>query len=58
MKINPAHLLLLMLIFVFAPSIHAWITQGETAWYRPYIVWLLTIVFVYWSQRGKRLDEF
>lgn len=58
MRINPAHLLLLLLIFVFAPAINEWITQGGSAWYRPYLVWLGMIIFVYWTQRGRSLNEF
>lgn len=57
MRINPAHLLLMLLIFVFAPTINEWITQGSSAWYRPYLVWLGIIVFIYWTQRGRNLNE-
>lgn len=51
MNISPSLLLLMLVIFVFAPSIQEWITQGGTAWYRPYQVWLVVIIFIYWSQR-------
>ena len=51
MHISPPLLLLMLVIFVFSPSIQEWVTQGGTAWYRPYQLWLATIVFVWWSLR-------
>ncbi|ARN73495.1 hypothetical protein [Oceanicoccus sagamiensis] len=51
MHISPSLLLLLLVIFVFSPSIQEWVTQGGTAWYRPYQLWLITIIFVWWSIR-------
>ncbi len=53
MYINPTLLLLLALIFVFAPTIQDWVLNGGTAWYRPYVVWILLVVFTWWSQRGR-----
>ncbi|WP_101759152.1 hypothetical protein [Oceanicoccus sp. KOV_DT_Chl] len=55
MRINPTLLLLMLVIFVFAPSIQEWVTQGGTAWYRPYQLWLSTIIFVWWSV--KRIER-
>ena len=51
MHISPSLLLLLLVIFVFSPSIQEWETQGGTAWYRPYQLWLISNVFVWWSIR-------
>lgn len=58
MFINPTLLLLLALTFVFAPAIQEWVLTGGAAWYRPYLIWIGAIVFIYWSQRGKSSDEF
>ena len=58
MYINPTLLLLLALIFVFAPTLQEWVLSGGSAWYRPYLVWIGLIIFIYWSQRGKAGDEF
>ena len=44
----------MLVIFVFAPSIQEWVTQGGTAWYRPYQLWLLGIIFIYWAQRRHK----
>ncbi len=49
MNINPTLLLLMLVTFVFTPSIQEWVTQGGTAWYRPYILWLGAIILVWWS---------
>ncbi|WP_019529793.1 hypothetical protein [Dasania marina] len=57
MRINPALLLLILLLIVFTPSIHEWITETDSAWYRPYIVWLGLIIFVYWGQRSTTNNE-
>lgn len=55
MRISPALLLLLMVVLVFAPSIQDWAVQGGTAWYRPYQLWLVMIIFVWWTIfRGQR----
>lgn len=49
MRISPTLLLMFLFIFVFAPSIQDWIMQGDTDWYRPYLVWLGVIIFTAWS---------
>lgn len=57
MRISPALLLLILFLFVFSPSIHEWITETNSAWYRPYLAWLVVIVFVYWGQRSLSKHE-
>ncbi|MGK0442882.1 MAG: energy-coupling factor transporter transmembrane protein EcfT [Pseudohongiellaceae bacterium] len=57
MRINPALLLLILLLIVFTPSIHEWITETNSAWYRPYIAWFILIVFVFVSQRSVSNNE-
>ncbi len=54
MHISPALLLPMLVIFVFMPSIQEWVTQGGTTWYRPYQLWLVTIIFVWWSLRRSQ----
>jgi hypothetical protein len=51
MHISPTLLLLMLLLFVFTPSIQEWVTQGGTSWYRPYQLWLSAIIFIWWSIR-------
>jgi len=45
MNISPAHLLLLLIIFIFTPSLQEWILEGGTVWYRAYILWFVAILF-------------
>lgn len=57
MYINPTLLLLLALIFVFAPTIQEWVLSAGSAWYRPYLIWLGLILFTWWSQRRRVPDD-
>lgn len=57
MRISPTLLLLLLLIFIFSPSIHAWVTYGGSEWYRPYLMWLAVIAFTAWSVRNQQADD-
>ncbi len=43
-------LLVFLVIFIFTPSIQDWITNNQTAWYRPYIAWILVIYLGYTGQ--------
>lgn len=58
MYINPTLLLLLALTFVFSPALQEWVLSGGSAWYRPYLVWLGMLLFIYWGQRGRSDHEF
>ena len=51
MHISPGLLLLLLVFFVFAPLIQEWVTQGGAVWYRPYQLWLITIIIIWWNMR-------
>lgn len=53
MFINPTLLLLLALMFVFAPSLQEWVLTGGTAWYRPWLVWAVLVLFIVWSYRDR-----
>lgn len=46
MHINRVLLLVMLLLFVFAPAIGTWITEAPALWYRPQLVWLAVIVIV------------
>jgi hypothetical protein len=46
MHINRDLLLVMLLLFVFAPVIGHWITEEPARWYRPQIVWLGLILVV------------
>jgi hypothetical protein len=38
-------IMLLLISYLFSPSLFNWIVSAEGVWYRPYIFWI-TIVFV------------
>ena len=57
MYINRAMLLVVGVVLIFFPAIEGWMTSSETAWYRPYLLWLLVIVAAYWNQRTRYPDE-
>ncbi len=46
MHINRVLLLVMVLVFVFAPVIGSWITAAPASWYRPQLVWLGLILVV------------
>ncbi|SMF21052.1 hypothetical protein SAMN02745866_01323 [Alteromonadaceae bacterium Bs31] len=51
MKRQRPLLLLLLLIYIFSPTLFGWITNPDGGWYRPYVIWLLVIVIAYFSQQ-------
>ncbi len=57
MYINRALLLLVGILFIFFPMIEEWVSQGGTAWYRPYQIWLIIVIAAYWNQRSRPTDE-
>ncbi len=57
MYINRALLLLVGIALIFFPTIEEWVTSTDTAWYRPYQLWLLVIIATYWNQHSRPNDE-
>ncbi|GAB5451439.1 MAG: hypothetical protein Hals2KO_17670 [Halioglobus sp.] len=57
MYIDRALLLVAAVMLVFMPSIADWLTSSDTAWYRPYQLWLLIVAAAYWNQRSRPRDE-
>lgn len=52
-------ILLLLVAYIFSPSLFNWIINPEGAWYRPYIVWIVVIVIAFIMQiRRKKYHEF
>ena len=51
MYIHRAILSLLLVLYVFTPSIQAWVLESGAAWYRPYIAWAVVIFTTYLLQR-------
>jgi uncharacterized membrane protein len=51
MYIHRGLLLVFLVIFIFSPTILEWISNNQSAWYRPFIVWGCVIYLAYNSQR-------
>ena len=57
MYINRALLLIIGVVIIFMPAMAEWVTGSPTAWYRPYLLWLLAVVAAWWNQRPRYPDE-
>jgi hypothetical protein len=52
-------ILLLLVAYIFSPSLFNWILEPQGAWYRPYIVWVGVIVVAFIMQfRRKKYHDF
>jgi hypothetical protein len=52
-------ILLLLVAYIFSPSLFNWIINPAGSWYRPYIVWVVVIVIAFIMQiRRKKYREF
>lgn len=47
-------ILLLLIAYIFSPTLFTWIINPEGAWYRPYIIWALVIVIAFVIQMRKK----
>lgn len=54
MHIHRGLLLVLVAMFIFAPTIQDWVSHNHGQWYRPFLVWAVVITFAYASQRRQR----
>jgi len=51
-------ILLLLIAYIFSPTLFNWIINPDGAWYRPYIVWVVVIVIAFIMQiRRKNYHE-
>jgi hypothetical protein len=52
-------ILLLVIGYIFSPTLFSWIINPEGAWYRPYLMWVLVIVIAFVMQlRRKKHHHF
>ena len=50
-------LFLLLVLYVFSPTLFNWVVNPDGSWYRPYIIWMLVVAIAYIAQnRRKRHD--
>lgn len=51
-------LILVVGIYLFSPAIMEWWTAPDSAWYQPYVLWLILIVVTFVLQSQHDADEF
>lgn len=57
MPIHSSLILLFTVFFLFTPSLEQWLLNGSIAWYRPHLIWLGVVLFVYFNQQDASRDE-
>lgn len=51
-------ILLLLVLYIFSPTLFNWMINPNGAWYRPYLIWAGVIVVAYLLQGRRQSDEF
>lgn len=46
-------ILIVLICYIFFPTIFEWATDPTGIWYKPYLVWLLVIVAAFINARRK-----
>lgn len=57
MYIDRLVLLFIAGAFLLSPAIIEWWSEGGTAWYRPYLIWLALIGLSFWVGHSRDLNE-
>lgn len=57
MPIHSSLILLFTVFFLFTPSLEQWLLNGSIAWYRPHLIWLGVVIFIYFNQQDTSRDE-
>ncbi|WP_082086922.1 hypothetical protein [Teredinibacter purpureus] len=47
MKRQRPLLLMLLVIYIFAPVLFSWIVHPDGGWYRPFVIWLLVVLIAF-----------
>jgi len=50
-------ILLLVLAYVFSPTLLSWILNPYGSWYRPYLIWAIVIVLAYLISGRRKKHE-
>ncbi len=50
-------LLIILLLYIFVPSILQWVADPNGSWYRPFIVWLFVIVVAFAIQYKEKAND-
>lgn len=57
MYIDRLVLLFIAGAYLLSPAIIEWWSEGGTAWYRPYLIWLILIVISFWIGKSRDLND-
>lgn len=47
-------LLILLVAYIFTPTLFNWIVSPEGSWYRPFIIWLIIIILAFSLQKYQK----
>ncbi|NHN37055.1 hypothetical protein G8764_07110 [Pseudomaricurvus alcaniphilus] len=47
-------LLLLLVTYIYLPTLLGWMTNPEGGWYRPFIIWVMLIAAAFIVQKRNR----
>lgn len=50
-------LLLVLVAYIFSPTLYAWVINPAGAWYKPYIIWAVVIVIAYIMQNRSKSHD-
>lgn len=50
-------ILLVLVAYIFSPTLYAWVIDPAGAWYKPYIIWAMVVVAAYILQHRERHDD-
>lgn len=50
-------ILIVLVIYIFSPTLFSWVINPNGAWYRPYLIWLLVIFVAYVLQGRKKSND-
>ncbi|WP_202410443.1 hypothetical protein [Pseudomaricurvus sp. HS19] len=52
---NQRYLILLLLVaYIFSPTLFTWMINPEGAWYRPYLIWAMLVVAAFFYHSRKK----
>lgn len=47
-------ILLLLVAYIFSPTLFSWVLNPDGAWYRPYLVWVFVILVAFIMQIRRK----
>ena len=50
-------ILIVLVIYIFSPTLFSWVINPGGAWYRPYLIWLLVVIAAYILQARKKQHD-